>query len=62
LWCRRTASLVSHHLIGADPGEIGGLSCVDPLLPTLAGRAMLVRWARRIDVECVNLAAPGWAD
>src|SRR5262249_17040250 len=63
-WFRRTAHLIPNHLISADRREIAGLTGLDTELPALDGRAMLVRRAQRIDVECVvrgYLAGSGWA-
>lgn len=64
-WFRATAHLLPNHLISAEGREIARLTGLDPDLPALAGRAMLVRRARRIDVECVMrgyLAGSGWAE
>ncbi len=59
-WFARTAHLVSNHLLpDAD------LSALLPSLPDLPRRAMLVRRAERIDVECVArgyLAGSGWTE
>jgi phosphoribosylaminoimidazole-succinocarboxamide synthase len=62
-WFERTRSITPNHLITAD---------VDAMPPgirahagMLRGRAMLVRRARRLDVECVvrgYLAGSGWHD
>jgi len=61
-WFERTRHLVPNHLITADfaqfPPEL-------QRFPELAGRAMLVRKAQRIDVECVvrgYLAGSAWAE
>lgn len=61
-WFERTRHLVPNHLITAElaqfPAEL-------QRFPELEGRAMLVRKARRIDVECVvrgYLAGSAWAE
>lgn len=61
-WFERTRHLVPNHLITAEfaefPAELRRF-------PELEGRAMLVRKARRIDVECVvrgYLAGSAWAE
>jgi phosphoribosylaminoimidazole-succinocarboxamide synthase len=60
-WFERTRAIVPNHLVTADP------EAMPPAIRThaarLRGRAMLVRRARRIDVECVvrgYLAGSGW--
>src|SRR5262249_25569332 len=62
-WFQRTAVIVPNHYLSTDP------SSYPPPLPdyaeTLAGRSMLVRKARRIDVECVvrgYLAGSAWSE
>lgn len=54
-WFARTAHIVANHMMTWDPVEIvrrtSGLEAA--ALPQLAGRAMLVQRAERIDVECV---------
>ena len=61
-WFERTAGLIASHMLSTDPADFP-----DPFRsePVLAGRSMLVRKARRIDVECVvrgYLAGAGWAE
>jgi phosphoribosylaminoimidazole-succinocarboxamide synthase len=62
-WFDRTRALVPNHLISADPATYpAGLAARAGLL---AGRSMLVRKARRIDVECVvrgYLAGSAWSE
>src|SRR5439155_20745441 len=60
-WFPQTADLVANHLVGADvgsfPGDFAGRS-------DLAGRALLVRRADVIALECVArgyLSGSGWA-
>ena len=60
-WFERTADLVSHHVVSTDatafPPPFAGV-------PALAGRAMLVRKAKVVPMECVArgyLAGSGWA-
>ena len=62
-WFEQTSGLVPNHLVSAD------LNDFPPALrghgATLLGRAMLVRKAERIDVECVvrgYLAGSAWAE
>jgi phosphoribosylaminoimidazole-succinocarboxamide synthase len=62
-WFGRTAGIVPNHLLTADvgtyPTELRGYGEV------LAGRSMLVRRTRRIDVECVArgyLAGTAWSE
>ena len=59
-WFDRTADLVPHHVLSADPGDFP-----PPFagVPALAGRAMLVRKATVVPMECVArgyLAGSGW--
>jgi phosphoribosylaminoimidazole-succinocarboxamide synthase len=59
-WFERTADLVANHLISADVADMGeGAAAAD-----LAGRAMLVRRADVIPVECVArgyITGSGWS-
>ena len=60
-WFRRTASLVPNHLLSSDPADLP--HGVDESL--LADRWLLVRRAKRIDVECVvrgYLSGSAWAE
>lgn len=62
-WFDQTRTIVPNHLITTDPG--GMPEVVGTHAATLDGRAMLVRRARRLDVECVvrgYLAGSAWAD
>jgi phosphoribosylaminoimidazole-succinocarboxamide synthase len=61
-WLDRTGDLVPNHLITADPTAFPGPSSADP---DLAGRAMLVRRARMVPIECVArgyLSGSGWKE
>jgi phosphoribosylaminoimidazole-succinocarboxamide synthase len=56
-WFERTADLVANHLVTADPA-VGGFD------PALAGRAMVVRRADVVPLECVArgyLSGSGWS-
>jgi phosphoribosylaminoimidazole-succinocarboxamide synthase len=62
-WFARTRAIVPNHLITVDSDAMP--EAVRPHGALLAGRAMLVRRARRIDLECVvrgYLAGGGWQD
>ena len=64
-WFEHTAPLVPNHLITADWPRIAATAGLDPEAPDLVGRSLLVRRARRVDVECVvrgYLAGSGWAE
>lgn len=58
-WFERLAGLGSSHFVSADAADL------PPAARELAGRAMLVRRAERVDAECVvrgYLAGSGWAE
>jgi len=60
-WFELLASLGPTHFLSADPKQLPETART----PELAGRAMLVRRADRIDAECVvrgYLAGSGWAE
>ena len=60
-WFERLASLGRSHFLSVEPSELPD----GARTPELAGRAMLVRRARRVDAECVvrgYLAGSGWAE
>jgi phosphoribosylaminoimidazole-succinocarboxamide synthase len=60
-WFERLAHLGDHHLVSTALEDFPE----DARRPDLAGRAMLVKRARRIDIECVvrgYLAGSGWAE
>ncbi len=62
LWFQATRRIVPNHLITAD---LGGLDLPAAVRPLLEGRSLVVRRARRIDVECVvrgYLAGSGWKE
>jgi phosphoribosylaminoimidazole-succinocarboxamide synthase len=59
-WFDRTADLVANHLLSAEPGDLGE----DASAADLPGRAMLVRRAEVIPVECVArgyITGSGWS-
>ena len=61
-WLDRTADLVPNHLITADAREFPAPFTGDP---ELAGRAMLVKRAEMIPIECVArgyLSGSGWKE
>jgi phosphoribosylaminoimidazole-succinocarboxamide synthase len=60
-WFQLLASLGPTHFLSADPSDFPDVARAHEL----AGRAMLVRRAKRIDAECVvrgYLAGSGWAE
>lgn len=62
LWFNATRSICQNHLLTTDVTDLGLPADVVPLLE---GRSMVVRKARRIDVECVvrgYLAGSGWKE
>ena len=70
-WFERTAHIVPNHLIAMahqrDTLEAGstGATLPDDLLPEIASRAMVVRRAERIDIECVvrgYITGSAWAE
>ena len=66
-WFRKTAQLVPNHLIAgaSEPGAIPKDSPVGQVPPEIARQAMVVRKARRIDIECIvrgYLAGSAWAE
>jgi phosphoribosylaminoimidazole-succinocarboxamide synthase len=61
-WFERTRDLVGNHVITADPREFPGPFALDE---ELAGRAMLVRKAQVVPMECVArgyLSGSGWKE
>ena len=64
-WFERTAHLVPNHLVAVVENPVQLAPYGFPCPPELLGRSLLVRKARRIDVECVArgyLAGSAWAD
>jgi phosphoribosylaminoimidazole-succinocarboxamide synthase len=60
-WFERTADLVGNHLLSAERADLPAPFAAEP---ALAGRAVLVRRARVIPIECVArgyLSGSGWA-
>src|SRR2546423_9713863 len=61
-WLEQTADIVPNHLLTADLGEFPQPLAGDP---ELAGRAMLVKRARMVPIECVArgyLSGSGWKE
>ncbi len=61
-WLERTADIVPNHLLTADVREFPAPFTGDP---ELAGRAMLVKRARMVPIECVArgyLSGSGWKE
>ncbi|MDR7556037.1 MAG: phosphoribosylaminoimidazolesuccinocarboxamide synthase [Armatimonadota bacterium] len=62
-WFEATRGLAPNHYLTADPAAMP--APLGALATSLGGRAMLVRRARRLDVECVvrgYLAGGGWSE
>ena len=62
-WFARTAALVRNHLVATDPADFPAELHAHADL--LRGRAVLVRKAERVDIECVvrgYLAGSAWAE
>ena len=62
-WMRSLKSAPPHHLVGEDPAQFPPPFAAHAA--ALAGRAQLVRRARRLDVECVvrgYLTGSGWRE
>ena len=61
-WFAQVADLIPSHLIATDPADFGE---VGEVIPDVAGRAMLVRRAEMLPVECIVrgwLSGSGWKD
>jgi phosphoribosylaminoimidazole-succinocarboxamide synthase len=62
-WFARTAGLVRNHLVATDPADFPDE--LQPYADLLRGRAVLVRKAERVDIECVvrgYLAGSAWVE
>jgi phosphoribosylaminoimidazole-succinocarboxamide synthase len=62
-WFRQTMGIVENHLLSDD--VVQALPELARAHPEIVGRSLVVRKARRIDVECVvrgYLAGSGWAE
>jgi phosphoribosylaminoimidazole-succinocarboxamide synthase len=62
-WFGRTADLVRNHLVATDPADFP--EELRPHADLLGGRAVLVRRAERVDIECVvrgYLAGSAWVE
>jgi phosphoribosylaminoimidazole-succinocarboxamide synthase len=64
-WFNRTRDVVDNHFLTSELGAVQDLQLSDQQRETLNGRAMVVRKAKRVDIECVvrgYLAGSGWAE
>ncbi|MFN0070653.1 MAG: phosphoribosylaminoimidazolesuccinocarboxamide synthase [Chloroflexota bacterium] len=62
-WFEQTRKIIQNHLVSANVSDFP--SAVEPYKELLEGRAMLVRKAQRIDIECVvrgYIAGSAWAE
>ena len=62
-WFEFTSNIVSNHLITANVGEFPGI--LKSYRDQLEGRSMLVKKAKRIDVECIvrgYISGSGWKE
>jgi phosphoribosylaminoimidazole-succinocarboxamide synthase len=62
-WFRFLGDVIDHHVVTSDMEEFPDV--LRPHADVLKGRSMLVRKARRLDVECIvrgYLAGSGWKD
>ncbi len=62
-WFEKTKHIIPNHLITADVDKFP--AALQPYRDQLAGRAMLVRKAKRVDVECVvrgYMAGSAWVE
>lgn len=62
-WFEQTAGLLPNHYISIDPADFP--AALKPYSELLDGRAMLVKRAKRIEIECVvrgYLAGSAWAE
>jgi phosphoribosylaminoimidazole-succinocarboxamide synthase len=62
-WFRKTAHIVQNHMLTSDVADYP--ASVQPYADLLAGRSLLVRKAKRIDIECVvrgYLSGSAWAE
>jgi phosphoribosylaminoimidazole-succinocarboxamide synthase len=64
-WFNRTRDVVDNHFLTSELGAVQDLQLSDQQRETLTGRSMVVRKAKRVDIECVvrgYLAGSGWAE
>ena len=64
-WFGKTAHLVPNHFVGLAEEMAGASSQLSELPPEIAKRAMVVKRAQRIDIECIvrgYLAGSAWAE
>ena len=62
-WVARTTGIVRNHLVATDPADFPAE--LQPHADLLRGRAVLVRKAERVDIECVvrgYLAGSAWVE
>lgn len=62
-WFARTTGIVRNHLVATDPADFP--TALRDYAETLRGRAVLVRKAERVDIECVvrgYLAGSAWVE
>jgi phosphoribosylaminoimidazole-succinocarboxamide synthase len=62
-WLNLFSNFMPHHLISADPADYP--AACQPYVSELAGRSMLVKKAKVLQVECIvrgYLAGSGWKD
>jgi len=61
-WCEELARIAPTHLVSVDPADFGDLASE---IPDLAGRAMLVRRAEMLPIECIvrgYLSGSAWRE
>jgi len=64
-WFNQTRDVVPNHFLTSDLPSVADLDLSDAQLEMLNGRSMVVRKAKRVDIECVvrgYLAGSGWAE
>jgi phosphoribosylaminoimidazole-succinocarboxamide synthase len=62
-WFKQTEDIIPNHLIATNPGDFP--KACDPYREMLRGRAMLVKKAKPLPVECIvrgYLSGSGWKD
>ncbi|CAM3667085.1 phosphoribosylaminoimidazolesuccinocarboxamide synthase [Cohnella lubricantis] len=62
-WFEQTAGLLPNHVVHTDVNRLGADVVADADKPKLAGRIMVARKAKRIDIECVVrgcITGGGW--
>ena len=64
-WFGKTAHLIPNHFVGLAEDMTGGSPRLSELPPEVVKRAMVVKRAQRIDIECIvrgYLAGSAWAE